>query len=96
MDNEAKIIALLEDIAYYITPRFVEKPEYLEALYASRKSETTEVHGDVRSQPETREGQVSESQGLGGVQPQARRRVREKEPQVDHGWVKHYKGGRDT
>lgn len=38
---------------------------------ASQESETAEVYGDVRPQPEQGQGEVPEPEGSGGIQPQA-------------------------
>ena len=44
---------------------------------ASGKQETTEVHGDLRTQPGRSEGEVPATQGGGGIQPQAERGIQE-------------------
>ena len=57
----AKIISLLERIAYNTSNRGLEFQDYIDqVVYASSKQVSAEVHGDLRAQPTTRTGYVPE------------------------------------
>ena len=50
MDDEAYMIALLEEIAFNTSAKALEKPQYLEGVYhASRKQKTAPILHDSRA-----------------------------------------------
>lgn len=53
-----KMVALLEAIAFNTSSKMVEREIYLEGVYASGLPKPTKVHGDVRTQPAARPGEV--------------------------------------
>lgn len=58
IDLIEKMVILLEEIAYRLTPQVAEKLTYIEALYASNLNQTASLHGDVRARPAAREREV--------------------------------------
>lgn len=79
MDNETKVVILLEDLAWRLAQGILEKPQFLEKLYrecdhVSSQPETAAVHGDVRPlEPST--GPVPRPESSEGVQLQTKKRV---------------------
>ena len=59
IDLIVKMVVLLEEIAFNTSSKMVERSTYLERIYASGLPKSTEVHGDVRTQPTARSGEVS-------------------------------------
>jgi hypothetical protein len=57
---DERVVILLEEIAFQLSPKAVEKQKYLENLYASRLTGATAIYGDLRTQSTARQGEVSE------------------------------------
>lgn len=62
-----KVITLLEEIVFRLSPGAVEKEEFIRRLYARSEQSAAAVHGDVRTQSTARKRQVSEQGCSSGI-----------------------------
>lgn len=53
-----RMVALLEEVAFNTSAKLIERNTYLEGIYAGSKQSAAAVHGDLRTQPATRQGEV--------------------------------------
>lgn len=102
MDNDAKALLLLEEIAWRLHGGILEKPDYLRRIYASGQSSATEIHGGGVGPETRREGDEIRDDGgtIKGLRQhsQDRATAEKEEFEKTYGWLKNRssKGGKNT